>query len=219
VPDPTPAPHRRVDGLTEKDNDRVGALTDGVVAIALTVLVLDLPTPSKEDVDAAGGLAGALWDHARDYLTFLFAFWLIAAFWVGHREVFRRLRVVTRGEVWLNFLYLAAIVLIPFSSGLLSEHGDNSSAVTVFAANLAITSLSLAAMQLLAHRQGTLTEIGERTWRVGATHSIVMAAINVVVIALAWVDASTAEYCFLLLFLQEPLTRAALRVTGADART
>jgi uncharacterized membrane protein len=196
-------------GLTEKDSDRVGALTDGTVAIALTVLVLALPVP-----DVGGGPA-ELWaglrQHGRDYVTFLFAFWLIAVYWLAHRQEFRRVRIATPRVVWANFLYLAAVVLIPFSSQVLSGHGGNALAVTIFASNLVLVSVSLMLIALSARRDEALTAEGREQWLESFVRSCVLVAVNLVVIAVSWIDASAAEFAFLLMFTNDPGTRAIVR--------
>ncbi|MBM9467888.1 TMEM175 family protein [Nakamurella leprariae] len=195
--------------LTEKDNDRVGALTDGTVAIALTVLVLELPVP--DGADSPGGLWSALQDHAREYVTFLFAFWLIAIFWVAHRQEFRRVRIATERVVWANFLYLAAVVLIPFSSQLLSGHGGNALAITVFAGNLLLVSVSLVLIQIAARADEVATAEGQQEWITSMVRSCVLIAIDVLVIAVSWIRPNVAELLFLVLIVNEPIARVIQR--------
>ena len=109
---------------------RIVAFTDGVFAIAITLLVLSLDVPSN--------LSGsALHDFLLDEWPQLFAYFLsfavIGRFWIGHHRFFSRVDSFDRRLLVLNLTYLSLVVLIPFPTELLGEYGGSSDAVALYA--------------------------------------------------------------------------------------
>ena len=138
-------------GTEERDDEAPGtgrllALTDGVVAIALTLLVLQLRVPVNAALEHHSQSASDLWkalDLDRDELiSYLVAFWVIAQFWLVHHRIMRSIHGHHEGLAWRNFGFLLALTLMPFTSDLLGRYGENPVAVTVFGLNLAAMSLS-----------------------------------------------------------------------------
>jgi uncharacterized membrane protein len=108
--------------------ERLVFFSDAVVAIAITLLAIDLPAPS-------GATAGAFWASARAndgvYLAFLVSFLSIAAAWSHHHDAFKYAR---RADSWLRnatMIWLLMIILIPFATKLLTGYGHD--ALTVHA--------------------------------------------------------------------------------------
>jgi uncharacterized membrane protein len=132
------------DGLEPKVNEigiqRVEALTDGVFAIAMTILVLDLKIP-PEVREAAPDLMSALWAQSDKFVCYFWGFLLLGAFWITHVRKFRVLRGSDANHVWLNLLILIFVCLIPFSTSLLGEDSSNSVAQAVFAVNLFVVGM------------------------------------------------------------------------------
>jgi uncharacterized membrane protein len=100
---------------------RIVAFSDGVFSIAITLLVLNL--------GIAKGLTGsevadALFDQWDNLLAFAISFAVIGRFWVVHHRFFAEVDAFDGRLIGLNMLYLAWIVLIPFSSEVLGEYGD-----------------------------------------------------------------------------------------------
>lgn len=111
---------------------RVGAFSDGVLAIAITLLVLTLEVP---DV-AQGELASAMADNWREYLAAVLSFALIGRFWISHHRTFG-LMARTDGTIMsLNLLFLGLIVLVPFTTDLFADFSDSPLAVGLYAASI-----------------------------------------------------------------------------------
>jgi uncharacterized membrane protein len=109
---------------------RIVAFTDGVFAIAITVLVLGIDVPEElPDAD--------LHDYLLDSWPQLFAYFLsfavIGRFWLSHHRMFGLLRGFDRRLLVLNLVYLSLIVLIPFPTNLLGEYGSEADAVVLYA--------------------------------------------------------------------------------------
>src|SRR5436309_128430 len=102
---------------------RLEAFSDGVLAIAITLLVLDIPVPSGHGDLGAELRAG--WPH---YLAFVTAFLTIAVMWANHHDLFRIIDKSDRGLMLANALLLVSISFLPFPTGVLAEHmRDNGS--------------------------------------------------------------------------------------------
>jgi uncharacterized membrane protein len=109
--------------------DRLTLFSDAVVAIAITLLALDLPVPQ-------GDTASAFWTSAREndghYAAFLISFGVIAAAWGNHHDIFRYLRRVDPRLRTFNMTWLLTIVLNPFATRMLTSAGHPSIEVHAF---------------------------------------------------------------------------------------
>jgi len=109
---------------------RIVAFTDGVFAIAITLLVLSLEVPS--DLQASA-LHAFLIDSWPQLFAYFLSFAVIGRFWIGHHHVFSMLQDFDRRLIVLNLAYLSMIVLVPFPTELLGEYGGGSDAVVLYA--------------------------------------------------------------------------------------
>jgi uncharacterized membrane protein len=205
------------------DIDRLLALTDGVVAIALTLLVLQLQIPQHlTNTDSAKELWHALdvdWGELSSYLV---AFFVIAQFWLVHHRVLRTMRGHSEGLAWRNFAFLLALTLMPFTSDLVGRYGGNPLAITLFGINLVALSLSTQWIFLYAERHELLVDEkrSRRDERVGRVRSLLTIGVVSLALILAWTDASLARYVWLL-FLVVPFvgSRIAARMESLETTT
>ena len=115
--------------------DRLLALTDGVVAIALTLLVLQLQVPARDTIDnarSASELWKALGVDGGELTSYLVSFVVIAQFWLVHHRILRTMRGHSEGLAWRNFAFLLTLTLMPFTSELMGRYSDNPLAITLF---------------------------------------------------------------------------------------
>src|SRR5215207_5587653 len=103
----------------QHDPARVLALSDGVFAIIITLLVLEVHVP---ELTQGQSLAEALEELRPSLVAFVISFILAGIQWVGHRDLFGLIRRTDRGLVWLNTLYLLPLCLLPFGAGLLGRY-------------------------------------------------------------------------------------------------
>jgi uncharacterized membrane protein len=187
--------------------DRLLALTDGVVAIALTLLVLQLQVPVdkvlENNPDSARALWAALGVDGAELTSYLVSFLVIAQFWLVHHRVLRSMRGHSEGLAWRNFGFLLSLTLMPFTSDLIGRYGSNPVAITLFGINLVALSLSTQWIYLYAagHNlmvDGTRSLHDERTARVRVALVICIVGVSVV---LAWTDPPLAKYVWLLFLL------------------
>lgn len=112
-------PQQRVFSTT-----RVEAYTDGVFAIAATLLVLDLTTTAFGRIDSDAEMWSALADMSESFLAFVISFGLLSLLWMIHLQQFRDIARVDGGLMWLNSIRLLFIVLIPFTTTLVAEFSE-----------------------------------------------------------------------------------------------
>jgi uncharacterized membrane protein len=104
---------------SEKVIGRILAFSDGVFAFAITLLILDVRLPADTLKANLGSALISLWPN---YLAFLLSFFVIGLYWSAHVRLFREIVRYDQNLIWLNLLYLLFIVIIPFSTSVLSLH-------------------------------------------------------------------------------------------------
>ncbi len=102
------------------ETSRTETFSDGVIAIAATLLVLDLRVPVRDTLH--GSLAAALGREWPAYVAYVTSFLVIGIIWVNHHAVFELLGRVDRITLFLNLMLLMTVVAIPFTTALLSEY-------------------------------------------------------------------------------------------------
>ncbi len=137
----TEAGERRAEA--DRGLDRIVNLSDGVFAIAITLLILDIRVPEIPEGMVATELPGELLALWPKYLGYLLSFLGISVFWNIHNSIFRSIRSYDRGLIWLNFLFLMFVAFLPFPTSLLGEYGNYQLPVAIYAGTLAISRLLL----------------------------------------------------------------------------
>jgi len=122
---------------------RVSALSDGIFAIAMTLLVLDIRAPEAADIHSEGELAAALMRLAPTAATWLMSLMTLGIFWLGQQTQLARLVGMNRNLAWLHFLFLAVITALPFSTRLLAGFFDYRIAFLIYYANILFAGVSL----------------------------------------------------------------------------
>jgi uncharacterized membrane protein len=120
------------------DLGRIMAFTDGVMAVAITLLVLNLEVPTV----AADELTDALVDLIPSLVAYLLAFALVGRFWIIHHRLFETLRAFDSTLMTLNLAFLTLIVLVPFSTNLFDKYTDEPIASAVLGATLGLAALT-----------------------------------------------------------------------------
>lgn len=134
-------------GVNEDDEiGRIYALSDGVFAIAMTLLVLNIEVPDIPEDLVAQELPGRLIALVSPLLSYVISFLVIGSYWIAHRAIFQSIRAVDRRLIWLNLLFLMFVAFLPFPTALLDEYPDYQLAVVIYAASLAIARLPLSAI-------------------------------------------------------------------------
>lgn len=185
--------------------DRVVAFTDGVFAIIITILVLEIAVPADLSEDS---LRSSLDEVGPTLLAWVISFLITGMYWVWHRDLFTQIRSVNRDVVWLNLLVLLPVSLIPFASSVLGEYHDEPLALHVYGAVLVTASL----MRMVLFRY--VMRRPELLWASPTDHrrrvGMLLAAAPIGIYVVAMVVADPAPTVSLVLYFTAPLLYFAL---------
>ena len=213
----------RVDGLTA---GRVEAFSDAVLAIAITLLVLQLHAAS-----GAESLAHRLGEQWPLYVSYLLSFLNIGIVWLNHHAIFSRLRGVDHVLVLLNLLLLLIVSVLPFPTEVLGDalrdgdFADQRTAALLYAGNFLFASMAFCALWLWASHDRRLIRdemcdeaIRLRTWRM----SIAIPAFSIPVVVAIWspITAIAIDGAIMISFLLSDtwLERRVVALNGALSR-
>jgi uncharacterized membrane protein len=188
--------------------ERLEAFSDGVFAIAITLLVLEIAVPGEH----TGGLAHALAAQWPTYLAYAVSFFIIGIIWINHHAVFSVFERADRTLLMLNLLLLAWVALIPWPTSLIATYmreggEDEQVAALVYAGTMAGMGITFSALWIYATRRRRLVaawlsdeQIRARTARfvVGAPlYVVAMAASSIAaVVSVAIIGVLAVYYAF-----------------------
>jgi uncharacterized membrane protein len=134
------------------EKSRIAALVDGIFAVAMTLLVLDLKLPEGVKLRDNAEVWYQLRELTGRFSMYALSFIVLASYWVGHHSLFHFVRRVDRVLLWLNLLFLLFITLLPFSTNILAGHSHLQIPVVIYGTNLFFVSMiSLLQLRYLAH--------------------------------------------------------------------
>jgi uncharacterized membrane protein len=196
-------------GYARKDDDRylIGrllALSDGVFAIAMTLLVLDIPLPQLIHYTNADLLA-ALQELLPNVASFALSFTLVGVYWLTHRGLLRGVARTDTRLVLLNLVMLILVCVVPFTAGVLSRYGSLATAVILYASNVGLLGVMAVLIQLhLSHRRLLAPFPGAAQRRLALVAGAVSAGIFAASIPLALISPTVAEFSWLLVAVARP---------------
>jgi uncharacterized membrane protein len=135
---------------------RVEAFSDGVIAIIVTILVLEIKVPRLEGSRLEAQLQDALW-HALPLVgAYVVSFMVLLVFWVAHHQLMHSVRRVDRGLLWLNGLLLMILAFVPAPTALIGEYPGAAAGSVLYGAALALAGLAFLAMRVYITQHGAL---------------------------------------------------------------
>ena len=115
---------------------RLEALSDGVFAIVMTILVLQLGGAAISDAETTAELDAALLAQWPIFVSYAMSFMVVSLYWVSHHTYFTFIREVNETQLWLNLLFLFCLSFIPFAADLIGEHPDFRAGAVLYGLNL-----------------------------------------------------------------------------------
>jgi uncharacterized membrane protein len=119
--------------------NRLEALADGVFAIAMTLLVLELGVPLITGTSANAELTQRLLEMWPKFFAYVVSFLVLGVMWINHHLMFHHIKRADNRLVWINILMLMFVALVPFSTSLLGEYMQTQVAVVAYGANMLLT--------------------------------------------------------------------------------
>lgn len=144
--------HGRSEGLVGLPPNRIEALADGIFAVAMTILVLELHVPELEGVTSEAHLLSALMTLAPKAFSFASGFVILGTLWIGHRFQFHYIRRSNRAILWINLVFLLAISFLPFVVALVGTHGATRVTCIIYGTTLVFALTCLLVQWLYATR-------------------------------------------------------------------
>jgi uncharacterized membrane protein len=188
--------------LYERGTDEFGRVltfSDGLFAIAMTLLVVSIEIPDLSDTSSVHELAQALDDNLGAFISFFISFAVIGRYWVAHHAFLARVRAIDSGLLGLNLVYLALIAFLPFPTALLGNFFENPLSITIYAINVALVSGMEVVLFRHARRRGLLLrEVPDDVYRWGIVVSTSPVLFFVISIPVAFVDTGLAVSVWLL---------------------
>lgn len=197
-------------GLSKK---RVEFLTDGIFAVVMTLLVLEISIPqissSHDDatIDSAAAeteLLKGLFDLWPKLLSFGITFIILAIYWLAHHRQFYYIKHVNRTLIWINFMFLMATCLLPFSASLLGEYNQQQISIFVFGANsiMIASLLSIQWWYALSHYSTLVHENLDPVTKTSSLRRLLLGIIvYLIAIGISFVDIQLSVYFFALILI------------------
>ena len=142
--------------IAARSLERIGALSDGLFAIAMTLIVLEIRVPDPGVIHTDGALADALIKLGPRFVTYLMSFLTLGIFWNGQHTQLNYLARANRHLAWLHLAFLAIVALMPFTTSLLSDLFDLRLAFGLYWLNLFMLGVLLYATWLYGSRAGLI---------------------------------------------------------------
>ena len=183
---------------TQRELDRVGGFSDGVFAVAITLLVLNIEVPQLSGDEK---LTSALDDLVPDVITYFIAFAVIGLFWYGHHKAWSRLRGTSPRLVWSNLVLLSLIALMPFTTALMGSYNGQSIAIALYAANVGLAALADSRVDRVAFDAGLTVPVSAGQRRAQLLTGQVRALIFFASIPVAFISPTLGQLSWLVLLL------------------
>jgi uncharacterized membrane protein len=192
-------PEPRLDRDGRNRPERLGAFSDAVIAVIITIMVLELKAPDQ----ATFGALGALWPTALSYaVSYLF----IAIIWINHHHLMRFVREPTNRLIWLNFLHLFLVSLVPFATQWAARTRLSAKPVMTYALVFVCVDLAYLAFERAVLDQADCSQVPAPAKRRARVRSMITVAIfaTAAVVASVFPPAGMALICLALSFFVRP---------------
>ncbi len=181
--------------------NRLETLVDGIFAIAMTLLVLNIRVPAMTHAQARSEMPAVLANLSPHFFAFAMSFALLTVFWMAHHRQFHFIEKVDEPFIWLNIFMLALIVLVPFTTSLVGEYETNQLTVILFELNLFGIGSCILAYWWYATRGHRLvsSKLTDRQIKYGLKRSAVLPVVSLFAIALSFVTPQYSTLAYLVI--------------------
>lgn len=154
---------------------RVEAFSDGVFAIIVTLLVLEIKVPHIEQHNSGGDLLKALIDLFPKFISWIISFFTVCVIWVNHHRLFKIFHILNHGLFWWNAVLLMWCSFIPFPTAVLGDYPNNQTSILLYGIVMMFMALTFSLMRIYAGKRKALLHpnIDISKFKVGTIYSII----------------------------------------------
>jgi uncharacterized membrane protein len=181
------------------DTRRLEGLSDGIFAFAMTLLILNFNLPERVKDIRGFDLGAYLMNQQDPFFNYFLSFFFLAVFWLIHQQQMHHIKKTDRRHLWLNIFMLMFVVFIPFSTSLVNEFADHTSAEFFFAANMFIVStlLYFGWIYSTGNKDMITGSTKEAHVRSGRVSGLVIPVISVISMTFAFIYPVVCSYLYL----------------------
>jgi uncharacterized membrane protein len=182
---------------------RLAALTDGVFAIVMTLLVLEISIPEIAQSSLQAELPRRLLELGPKLYSYVLSFLVLGILWTLHYRSFHSIRRSNNALVWLNIFFLMFVALIPFSTSLLGNYGTEQLSIVIYASNVLLALIMRLIIWIYATGKYRLvdSDINPRWVKRDKLISIGILLIFMLVIGVSFINVTAAFYILVLLLV------------------
>jgi uncharacterized membrane protein len=198
----TPLPASEMPYHERRALDRLIFFSDGVFAIAITLLVLNVALPATHPGSSSSDFVSLLLAALPRLFTYALSFLVIGAYWMAHQRTFHYIEHYDRTLAWLNLIFLLFVALVPFPTGVISEYSSQG-AVILYAVTLGIVGVLLSALWAYASHNHRLVakKLGAEQIHVNTLKLTISPLVFFASIGVSFVSIPAAEIMWVLLFV------------------
>ena len=188
---------------------RIEALVDGVFAIAMTLLVLNLALPEVGKGLTHAALDDLLFGQVDKFFSYAISFILLAIFWIKHHQQSHFIKRTNNQHLWINVFFLMFVALIPFSTSLVGDYNNESLAHIFFGANILVlaTILSFNWFYATNHHRLVDRDLDLRSISMGKDKGLVAVGVSILAIGLSFVIPQICSYIYILIPILQGVIR------------
>ena len=184
-------PHPTIGTQVDSALARVVAFSDGIFAVAITILVLALAVPELGSRPTDAALQARLAASLPGVLSFVLSFTVVGLYWLSHHRLFQVVHHLDRKALYANLFFLLTICFIPFPTGVIGQYGQLPTAAILYAGSMIVSGLALAALWWLAAmrpaRQKSENAVAQYfTLRALATSAVFAASTPMILLSPTW---------------------------------
>ena len=186
--------------------NRLETISDGVIAIAITIMILSLKLPDLTKVLTSSETISHLIHLLPYFITYAFSFMMIAIFWTNHHIMFHFLSNTDHNLVWQNFIFLFFLSLIPFATSVVGANPFIAISPVIYGSVMLLTTLSFMLMLIYSYRKHLIHKDSNRELvfnikkasRNAIKRAFIGSVVYLVAIPLAYFNIYLSYFCFLI---------------------
>ena len=189
---------------------RIEALTDGIFAVAMTLLVIELKFPEHAEIHTAADLAQAMANLSPKFYSWIISFMVLALFWIAHHRIFNHVRHVNGRLVGLNIFQLAFVSLMPFCAVLIGEHGGALLSQIFYSSNMVLLAIFSLALSRYVYRHPELASqpMSRGAYRGAQIRNLTLIAISCIAVGVGFFTVPViGNIAYALMAIVMPLSR------------